>query len=333
MDYYKLLGGLRRDCDDSAIKLAYRKMSLKYHPAKHSGADLDEATTKFREISEAFEVLSDPRKRAIFDQCGEKGLKEGVPDGLSGIVTKWSFSKNPQEMFSDVFGQTSPFVEFFGTDAGASTFFADTAAKAAPQAEAIEQNLYCSLEELFAGCTKKQQIVRSQLNSDGVSSSVIQKFLDVEVHAGWRAGTKLTFQGEGDEMPGAKPGDVVLVLKEKPHPRFTRTKHDLHHTANITLEQALVGCTVEIATLDGRILPIAVSEIVRPDKTHVVNGEGMPIPGQAGARGDLIIHFNIQFPEMLSNGQKEAISHIMKGRKVYYKNPNKKKVVKKEEDE
>ena len=106
------------------------------------------------------------------------------------------------------------------------------------------------------------------------------------------------------------PGDVVLLLKEKPHPRFKRVKNDLYFTANISLAQALCGMTVTVPTLDGRTLPIAVNEVVRPGMQKTVPGEGMPLVADPSRRGNLIISFDIAFPEALSEDQKTSLQAI-----------------------
>ena len=121
----------------------------------------------------------------------------------------------------------------------------------------------------------------------------------------------MTFQREGDEAPGAPTGDVVLKLREKPHPFFKRNGNDLEHTATISLSQALIGCTVPIRTLDGRVIPISVSDIVKPDSTTRVKGEGMPKARTPSERGDLVLRFDVQFPTSLTLAQKEGLRKIL----------------------
>jgi DnaJ-class molecular chaperone len=265
MDYYEILGGLPRSCTDSDIKREYRRSALKWHPLKAEDGKRAGAEAKFRDTAEAYAVLSNPRLRAIFDQWGADGLANGVRTKDGGNTGAWVFRDSPDDMFREFFGSTSPFAGFFGADAGLSLGAAEKGAEGKAQLPAITNDLFCSLEELYSGCTKKAKVVRQVLNGDRKTTSPEQKVISVEVGAGWRAGTKVTFQREGDQAPGTPSGDVILNLREKPHPFFKRRGNDLEHTATITLAQALIGCTVPVRTLDGRVLPISVSEIVTYD--------------------------------------------------------------------
>lgn len=171
--------------------------------------------------------------------------------------------------------------------------------------------MYLSLEELSAGAQKKVKIVRQVLSEDRRTTRPSETVLSVDVKAGWREGTKLTFPGAGDESLDVEPGDIVLTIREKPHPRFTRQKHDLIYTASISLLQSLVGCTVEIETLDSRVIPVAVTEIVTPGFIQVVPGEGMPSSKDPTVKGNLLIKFNVIYPSMLSIKQKEQLELIL----------------------
>ena len=278
--------------------------------SEKEGQNKDSVKDKFRELSEAYCVLQDPKLRAIFDQYGYKGLQTGLPNGKGGFVGAWTYNDNPVGQFAQFFGSFSPFADFFNEDAGYNKLFNTMGDAGAAKAEAQTLNLYCSLEELFHGCCKKQKMVRQKLSVDGRATEGEAKILDVDVKAGWREGTKITFKNEGDEAFETVTGDVVLLLKEKPHPRFKRVKNDLYFTANISLAQALCGMTVTVPTLDGRTLPIAVNEVVRPGMQKTVPGEGMPLVADPSRRGNLIISFDIAFPEALSEDQKTSLQAI-----------------------
>jgi len=304
-DYYKTLE-LKRDCTDTQIKQAYRKFALKWHPEKNSGKKREISEQNFAEISEAYEVLSDPQRRARYDQFGEAGLKAGVPNGKGGFVPGWSFSRNPEQIFAEFFGTNSPFADF-GSNATLSVATPAPAEKQLP----LELNLYCSLEELYTGCAKKAKVARRRLTSDGKSSRTEDAVLTVDVKQGWKAGTKITFQAEGHEGVGLEPSDLVFTLREKPHPLFTRRENDLVYRAPITLLQALTGTTIDVHTLDGRTLPIAIHQIVQPGSSEVVPNEGMPHPRDPKQRGNLIIEFDISFPKVLTPQQKQSITKIL----------------------
>lgn len=112
----------------------------------------------------------------------------------------------------------------------------------------VQRELPCTLEELYTGCTKRMKITRKRLNPDN-SVRNDEKVLSINVKAGWKAGTALTFDGEGDQLPGVIPADVKFVISEKPHDRFKREGNDLVYTARISLADALAGCVVNVVSV------------------------------------------------------------------------------------
>jgi len=306
MDYYKVLE-LKRDCTDAQIKQAYRQLALKWHPEKNSGKKREISEQNFKDISEAYEVLADPQRRARFDQYGEQGLKQGGSTGPGGgVIPGWSFNKDPEQIFAQFFGSTSPFTEY-GAEASLSVATTPALEKQMP----LEVNLYCSLEELYLGCQKRHKVDRRRLNPDGKTVRTEDTVLALDIKAGWKSGTKITYQADGHEGVGLQPSDLVLTLREKPHPRFARRDNDLVYVAPITLLDSLCGTTLSILTLDARTLAIAVNQIVHPGFVQRVVGEGMPLAKDPTKRGDLLIEFEISFPKVLTPAQKQALAKIL----------------------
>jgi len=309
VDYYSILN-LTRSATDADIKKHYRKLSLKYHPEKNP--DDQVATDKFMQVAEAYDVLSDPRKRAVYDQFGEEGLKNGVPSG-SGECGAWTqgytFHGNPDKVFRDFFGGDNPFQEFYDrVDGDLSMGFGGLHGRGAKKQDPpIERDLFLSLEEVFHGCTKKMKISRRVMNEDGHTSSIRDKILTITVKKGWKPGTKITFPKEGDQGPNNIPADIVFIVKDKPHPRFRREGLNLIHTANVLLGRALTGTTVDINTLDERTLHIPINDIIKPGYKKIVPTEGMPMSNDPTQKGDLIIEFNIEFPQSLTPERKELV--------------------------
>ncbi|OWM81736.1 dnaJ homolog subfamily B member 1-like [Punica granatum] len=332
VDYYKVLQ-VDRNARDDDLKKAYRKLAMKWHPDKNPNNKKD-AEAKFKQISEAYDVLSDPQKRAIYDQYGEEGLKGQVPPPGSGGFSAGgpdghaSFRFNPRsadDIFSEFFGFTSPFGDVGGgSRAGASGFprgmfgedmFASFrgggAGDAIPRkAPPIERTLPCSLEDLYKGTTKKMKISRDVFDSSGRPTTV-EEILAIEIRPGWKKGTKITFPEKGNEQRGIIPSDLVFIIDEKPHSIFKRDGNDLVITQRISLVEALTGYTMQLTTLDGRDLTVSINSVISPTYEEVVKGEGMPIPKEPTKKGNLRIKFNIKFPSRLTSEQKTGIKRLL----------------------
>lgn len=139
----------------------------------------------------------------------------------------------------------------------------------------------------------------------------VEEILTIEVKPGWKKGTKITFEEKGNEQPDMIPADIVFIIDEKPHPVFTREGNDLIATKNISLAEALTGCTVQLKTLDGRNLSIPINTVIHPNYEEVVPKEGMPLPKDPSKKGDLRIKFQIRFPTRLTPDQKAGIKKLL----------------------
>ncbi|KAF0978498.1 hypothetical protein FDP41_002318 [Naegleria fowleri] len=326
-DYYSILG-VARNANEKEIKSAYRKLALKWHPDRNPD-NKTMAEEKFKEIAEAYEVLSDSNKRAIYDQYGEEGLKGGIPSsGASGGFTTGGASfhfSNPEDIFRQFFGARSPFDSMFnmggfedGDDFGTSfsfgprsSFFQSTQQRGPRKAPDVVQKVACSLEDLYKGKTKRIKITKSMLNPDGQTTRKESKILTFPIKRGFKKGTKIRFENEGDQAPGIVPADVVFEIDELPHSTFQRDGNNLIYSPSISLKEALSGTVIEVKTLDDRMLRIPINDIVEPGYTKIVSGEGMPLSKDPDQKGDLIIKPNIIFPRYLSNQQKEALKKIL----------------------
>ncbi|XP_010919404.1 uncharacterized protein [Elaeis guineensis] len=339
-DYYKILQ-VDKNAKEEDLKKAYRKLAMRWHPDKNPN-NKKEAEAKFKQISEAYEVLSDPQKRAIYDQYGEEGLKGQVPPpGAGGASffpgggegpTVFHFNpRNADDIFSEFFGFSSPFgsmgsgggggmrggsrfsSSMFGDDFFGSTFGPGEGPmdsrqprKAAP----IENLLPCSLEDLYKGTTKKMKISREIADMSGKTMPV-EEILTIDIKPGWKKGTKITFPEKGNEQPNVIPADIVFIIDEKPHPVFTREGNDLVVTRKVSLVEALTGYTVHLTTLDGRSLTIPINSVIHPSYEEIVPGEGMPIPKDPSRKGKLRIKFDIKFPTRLTSEQKAGIKRLL----------------------
>lgn len=308
-DYYAILG-IPKNASDDEIKKAYRKLALQYHPDKNRAPKAEE---KFKEVAEAYEVLSDKKKRDIYDHYGEDGLKGGAgPHGHTGFT--YTFHGDPRATFAQFFGNTNPFQSFFGfdnsfdNDVNESTFIFDFPGNEnhmGPQRERlaqdppVEHEIYLTLEEVFHGCVKKMKIQKKVLLPNGKLVRE-EKMLEINVQPGWKAGTKITFPKEGDQGINKIPADIVFIIRDKTHSTFKREGSDLRYCAKITLKQALCGCIVNIPLIDGGQEALNYrNDIIRPQTVRRIAGKGLPLPKEPSRRGDLIITFDIRFPEII----------------------------------
>ncbi|KAM9385738.1 dnaJ homolog subfamily B member 13 [Pholidichthys leucotaenia] len=309
-EYYETLE-VNRNASDAEIKKAYRRLALKFHPIKNREAGSSE---KFCQLAEAYDVLSDARKKATYDKFGEEGLKGGIPPefGSSGAwSSKYTYHGNPDKTFKEFFGGDNPFADFC-TNAEPLQFSGWQPGVEKTQDSPIETDLNLSLDDLFHGCTKKIKISRRVMNNDESTSSIKDKILTIDVKPGWKEGTRITFPKAGDQGPNRIPADIVFLVRQKSHPLFVRRGNDLVYKATISLEMALTGFSVNVPTLDGRLLCIPVNDVVHPTYKKVLTGEGMPLTQDPSQRGDLIITFDIQFPDTLSADRKKLIKQAFK---------------------
>ncbi|TRY74912.1 hypothetical protein TCAL_00519 [Tigriopus californicus] len=356
-DFYKVLG-LAKGASEDEIKKAYRKLALKYHPDKNKSANAEE---RFKEIAEAYEVLSDKKKREIFDQYGEEGLKGNMGSGggmgghTGGTNFSYTFHGDPRATFAEFFGTSNPFESFFNMP-GMSDLFNDNVmdhdslhrahhhhdpfaslggglgsfgsrtpfrsqsfnvgshssgigrGKEKVQDPPVEHDLYVSLEDILRGVTKRMKISRRVVANDGTVRKE-EKVLTINVKPGWKSGTKITFQREGDQAPNKIPADIVFIIRDKPHPNFKREASDLKYSCKVTLKEALCGTNVEVPTLTANEkIPLDLSdEILKPSTVKRIVGKGLPRPKEPTKRGDILVTFDIQFPDKLSSSTKDFI--------------------------
>ncbi|XVF34446.1 hypothetical protein REPUB_Repub18cG0059600 [Reevesia pubescens] len=266
VDYYNILK-VNKNATDDDLKKSYRRLAMKWHPDKNPN-NKKEAEAKFKQISEAYEVLSDPQKRAVYDQYGEEGLKDMPPPGSSGPSfgnsTGGPSGFNPrkaEDIFAEFFG-SSPFGfgssgparssrfqpdgGVFGAFGSSNNIFRTYSDGTAPRKPPpVESKLPCSLEELYTGSTRKMKISRTVVNAAGrqVQESEI---LTIDVKPGWKKGTKITFPDKGNEQPNLLPADLVFVIDEKPHDFYKRDGNDLLVNQRVSLADALGGTTINL---------------------------------------------------------------------------------------
>eukprot|EP01040_Poterioochromonas_malhamensis_P002720 gene2721-2897_t len=307
LNYYEILE-VPKNCSDTEVKKAYRRLAMKWHPDKNPD-NAEEAALKFQQIGEAYDVLSDMEKRAIYDRYGYEGLKNGIPNAEGEMTGAYTYKQNAQEIFENFFGTNNPFAAFgFETTPFASKLNKPGPAKAKP----ITFDLECTLKELYNGCIKKFNITRKRYSKEGNLLDDTKSFV-IHVKPGWKKGTKVTFVNEGDEGPNIIPADIIFVIQEKEasDPGYQREGNNLIYTYKLSLADALTDCSLQIPTLDQRVISIACPEVVSPFYEKLVPGEGMPVTKIPGTKGNLIVRFHILFPKYLNNEKRLKIRELL----------------------
>merc|ERR1719273_2273923 len=170
----------------------------------------------------------------------------------------------------------------------------------------IEKEVFVSLEEIATGCEKKMKISRKIYKDDG-SVAVEDKVLKINIKPGWKSGTKVTFSQEGDKIPGKIPADIAFIIRDKPHPVFTRDGTNIKFNYKVPLREALCGSVIQVPTLDGKKVGLNCPEVIKPTTTKRLQGYGLPFPKEPSRRGDLIVSFEVLFPDNVSAGSKRTI--------------------------
>lgn len=327
-EYYDRLG-VPTTADASTLRKAYRKKALQLHPDKNpDGAE------EFKAVSEAYDVLSNPEKKELYDQYGKKGLEGGGGSGM-----------DPGDLFSQLFG---------------GGMFGGRSRNGPKRGKDLQHRIKVSLEELYVGKTTKialqkhvicvkcegrggkagavkscagckgsgvkvvyrqlgpvvQQMQQTCPDCEGageilnpkdrcktcLGNKVVKerKVLEVHIEKGMRDGQTITFRGEADQAPNTTPGDVEIIVEEKPHPVFKRKDDDLIAEVEVDLLTALAGGVIPIQHLDDRALLIKVNpgEVIKPNATKLVPGNGMP-SCRFHTPGDLILYIKVLFPDSI----------------------------------
>jgi DnaJ-class molecular chaperone len=305
-DYYQVLG-VARTASEKDIKTAYRKLARKHHPDVNPGDK--RAEDLFKEIGEAYSVLSDPDKRKKYDRWGHDWEKidqaqaagAGVGYGRPGSYT-YTTTGNGGGGGSTSFNFDSEdlgglFEQLFGRAGGGRT-----RVRSAPRRGAdIEQPVDITLEEAFNGTTRTFQIRDTQTGE--------ARTVEVKIPAGATDGLRVRVAGKGDPgMAGGAPGDLFLIVSVRPHPVFERDGDDLRVKVPTPLYTALLGGEVMVPTPRGSQLALKVPPETPNGQRMRLAGQGMPRVG--GGRGDLYAEINVQLPRQLTEREKQLVAEL-----------------------
>ena len=306
MDYYTVLG-VEKTASADEIKKAYRKLALKYHPDKTNGDKPAEA--KFKEINEAYAVLSDKHKREQYDTFGANGFhqrfsQEDIFRGfdLNSILRQFGFNTSSfggPNSFRTSSG-AHHFNSIFGHAAGMNGCQGGNCSAQPVKGEDLTYQLSISFEDVLHGAEKT-----ISLRHNGVPQNV-----SVKIPKGIESGKRLRLPGRGAQSPaGGPPGDLYLKINVEPHPEFQRDGDDLIIEKRIPFSMACLGTEVEIITLEGKRFKVKVPPGVQQDAKLRVKGHGLP-SGPIGERGDIYVRIGVHIPQELSEEQQGIIGKL-----------------------
>ena len=347
-DYYSILG-IEKNADEAVIKKAYKKLAMKYHPDRNPPEKKDECEEKFKEVSKAYSVLSDPDKRKTYDLHGEEGLQGGMPSGF-----------NPQDIFANMFG-------------GMGGFGMGRHQRRA-EPEHIIRELKISLEECYKGCqkmeshviseccgscdgrgtsessksfdckkcngsghiTKTQQLGPFQIaqqvmmcddcngsgeatveekyrckNCDGKKVKTKQVNIKIDVRPGLMDDMKIKYAGQGNyNLKTKRRDDIIYVVKINNTTGFTYEGNNLIYRKEISLGDALCGVNFAIKHLNGVLINIKYDNIIKHGESIVSVGYGLPIVNTQ-EHGDLIVRFDIKYPNVVKQEYKDYLRKML----------------------
>ncbi|HUV04584.1 MAG TPA: DnaJ C-terminal domain-containing protein [Armatimonadota bacterium] len=287
-DYYAILG-VKKDAAEKEIKQAYRRLARKYHPDVNPGSK--EAEEKFKEVSEAYEVLGDNEKRAKYDRFGRQWQESrrsapGAPGGFT-YETFGDFDFGPGA------GAFSDFFEMLFGPRGAQ-------AGASPRGRDVETQIEISLEEAFEGTAKSFTV--------SLDRSEPPKRLEVKIPAGVREGSRIRLAGKGAPGRAGRKGDLYLIVRLLPHPVFERRGDDLYRDVAVPFTTAALGGEIRVPTLKGRVA-MKIPAGTQSGQSFRLSGQGMPRLNNRG-KGDLYARVRITVPKHLTPRQREIMQEL-----------------------
>ena len=339
-DYYEVLG-LERTADEREIKRAYRKLAMDFHPDRNSSPEAEE---RFKEASEAYEVLSDPDKRRVYDRAGFDGLRNQGFSGFSGVGVEDIFSS-----FGDIFGDLFGFSQRRSRGSrGADVRYDLTldfheAVFGCKRELTLDQHALCerchgegaepgSQPVRCSTCAGRGQVVHGQglflvstpcpdCRGQGIKQSNpctscrgecrvrVQRKVEVNIPAGFDDGVSLRYGGEGEPgLRGGSPGDLYIVVRVRPHATLKRDGDDLIAEATVGMVEAALGTEITVEGADGPE-KIDIPKGTQPMDVITLKRKGVPRP-RSGGRGNFHVVVRVEIPKSLSSKQRKLLEEF-----------------------
>jgi molecular chaperone DnaJ len=338
-DYYEVLG-VARDADDDTLKKAYRKLAMQYHPDRNVG-DAD-AEAKFKEASEAYDVLRDPQKRQLYDRYGHAGLEgTAMPNFANADAVFDIFG----DLFGDLFGgrrrrgsrsgrdlQMALEIDLLEAARGAQKEIKiprmetcsdcrgsgakpgtrpATCRRCGGHGVVIQGQGFFRIQQTCSACGGQGAVITDPCRScHGRGAIEVERSLKVNIPPGVDNDVSIRLAGEGEAGErGAPPGDLYCVLRIRKHPLFARHGLDLHCEVPVTISQAALGRPIEVPTLDGQFVTQTLNRGTQSGDEVRIHGKGMPHL-RGGRPGDLVVHVRVVTPRRLTKRQEELFHEL-----------------------
>ncbi|WP_068084711.1 molecular chaperone DnaJ [Polycladidibacter stylochi] len=342
-DYYEVLG-VAREVDDKALKSAYRKMAMKYHPDRNPGDD--EAEAMFKEANEAYDTLKDPQKRAAYDRYGHAAFENG--GGFGGGPQGHDFASAMSDIFDEFFGGGSG-RRSSGRERGADLRYnLEISLEEAYEGKSVEIEVpttvscepcsgsgakkgtqpttcptcggagrvraaqgFFTMERACPTCQGRGEIITDPCEKcGGTGRTTKERTLSVNIPSGIEDGTRIRLGGEGEAgLRGGPAGDLYIFLSIRPHEFFQRDGADVFCRVPISMTTAALGGQFEVPSLDGATARVKVPESTQTGKQFRLKGKGMPVM-RSSQNGDMYIQVVVETPTKLTKRQRELLTEF-----------------------
>jgi molecular chaperone DnaJ len=342
-DYYEVLE-IARDADDESITRSYRKLAMRFHPDRNPGDN--EAEAKFKEVAEAHEILTDPDKRRLYDRYGHAGLEANNGSGFGG---SGDFMDGLGEIFESFFGgsvhrvqrggrniQVVVEVDLLEAKQGTTKTIQVPHEAACPECSGsggragrkpplctrcrgrgyVQAGGLLPIRQTCRGCGGRGVVITDPCPTCRGSGLVhVTRSTKVPIYPGVDNDMMITLRGEGEAAaPGAPPGDLLCVIRVRPHPLFVREGLNLHCEFPVTFSQVALGGVIEVPTLEGQYVPHSLKRGVQSGEEVRLANQGMPglrNDGRPDGRvGDLVVHIKVVTPRSLTKRQEELLREL-----------------------
>ncbi len=309
-DYYKILG-VEKGVDDKALKKAYRKLAMQYHPDRNK--DDKQAEEKFKQISEAYAVLSDSEKRKQYDSFGAEGFERQYSSDdifrgadLGDILREFGIGG---DAFGRMFGggRTGRRTYAYrtggspGFDSGQDFSGFQNARQQEVKGQSLSYEMTVTLQDVMEGSQKTIALHGEDGNYEKIT---------VKIPVGITTGQQLRLSGKGNPSPtGGPAGDLLIKVNVAPHPVFERDGDNLVMEREISFSQAVLGTTLEVKNLEGKIFNLKVPPGTNGQTKLKLKGQGLP-KFKGRSRGDLLVRFNVAVPRKLTENQTKLVEQL-----------------------